>query len=200
MSSQDTPERVGNENEDRESPAHIVGYLDVVIEEAQSQSTNLIRPVQQRDPKFASRPPLSPVKGLRAPDTPPPSSTYGRPESYSPAYQQMSPPTIVDRRVHPGQSNLSKPYVFRSAPPLASSDSHVLASPEMLTNSKTFAISPDMTAESESYIYSIGGLEGGIESFDSHRNRTCIEASIEVEKSDETTTHVPVVSPDKGST
>jgi hypothetical protein len=198
MSSQYTPERVGNENEDRESPAHIVGYLDVVFEEAQSQSTNLIRPVQQRDPKFASRPPLSPVKGLRAPDTPPPSS--GRPDSYSPAYQQLSPPNIVDHRVNPGHSNLSKPYVFRSAPPRASSDSHLLASPEMSTRSTTFAISPDITSEAESYIYSTVDLEGPMESYDSHRNRTYIEASIEVEKSDETTTHVPVVSPDKGST
>jgi hypothetical protein len=108
-------EEEGDGTEERQSPAQIVGYSQMVFEAAKPDSSqNLFRPVKkQRDPRFSSRPPLSPIKGLRTPTTPPP---YGaRPDSTSPSYQQLSPPTFVDHRIQ--SADLSKPYVLRSGPP-----------------------------------------------------------------------------------
>ena len=201
LSSHQIPEEAENEREEMELPTQIVGYSDVVFEEAKPQSANLIRPVQKRDPNFAARPPLSPVKGLRAPDTPPPMTVYERPDSASPVYQHLSPPNIIDHRMHPVNSYLSKPYVFRSGPPRTGREpiDMVLISPEPSTSGNAVTPSPNIISESDNYVYSTNDFEGLMDSYEHHRNRTYKESSIEVEKSDETATHLPVVSPDKGS-
>ena len=201
MSSQHTYNRMANVIEDRESPAEIVGYSDLVFEEAKPQASRLIRPAQKRDQNFFSRPPRSPIKGLRAPDTPPPSTAYEGPDSDSPAYQQLSPPNIVDHRMHSGHSHLSKPYVFRSAPARTGGNSNnpVLVSAEISTRSQGLATVSVRSFEPDSYIYTTNDLEGPLDSCFPQRNRTYQESNIEVEKSDNSTTHVPVVSPDKGN-
>jgi len=97
------------------SPAQILGYPQVIFEAAKpGSSRRLIRQVNklQPDRRFSERPPLSPIKGLRTPTTPPP---FGqRSENSSPALSQSSPPNIVNHRMQ--NSHLSKPYVLRSAP------------------------------------------------------------------------------------
>lgn len=111
-----SPRAGGGDGEEREgSPAEIVGYPEVLFEQANVQKEQQpmpVRPLKQNlldkyRPRSSSRPPISPVKGARPVTTPPPRS------SVSPNYSQHSPPrNIVD---HP-DSNLSRPYVMRTGP------------------------------------------------------------------------------------
>jgi hypothetical protein len=104
--------------EERESPSEILGYSNLVFEEAKaprdettaSKEPRPIRPTSKGSlfrRRIRSLPPRSPVKGARATPTPPPYR-----ESTSPAC--LSPPrTIVDHRIEP---NVSRPYVLRTTP------------------------------------------------------------------------------------
>lgn len=99
----------GGGSEEREgSPAEIVGYPQVLFEEASTpkeQQPMSVRGAKQNLlDKYRARPPRSPVKGARPVTTPPPRG------SVSPLYLQHSPPRILD---HP-ESNLSRPFVTRT--------------------------------------------------------------------------------------
>jgi hypothetical protein len=103
--------RAGEGEEREASPAEIVGYPEVLFEQAnvpKEQQPLPVRPPKENTlDKYRLRPPRSPVKGARSVTTPPPRG------SVSPIYNQHSPPrNIVD---HP-DSNLSRPYVMRTAP------------------------------------------------------------------------------------
>lgn len=153
--------------EGRESPAQIVDYSSqLIFEAAKPESQNVFRPVKRDRKQPLSRPPLSPIKGLR---TPPP---HQRPVSTSPAYQQLSPPNIVDHRVQ--SSDVSKPYVLRSAPP--PQGGIVLITPERGGASNP-AVPSDGRESSEDYLISSLSMDPSIE-----RSRTYRETSIEVEK------------------
>jgi len=112
--------RGGDLEEREDSPAEIVGYPEVIFEEAKTPITGLfhhqpqpkpVRPARDRlrgrlERFRSSRPPLSPIKGSRTPTTPPPMG--------SPSYHQLSPPrNIVDHRL---DSNVPRPYVVRTNP------------------------------------------------------------------------------------
>jgi hypothetical protein len=107
-----SPRAGEGDGEEREaSPAEIVGYPEVLFEQAnvpKEQQPLPVRPPKENTlDKYRLRPPRSPVKGARPVTTPPPRG------SVSPLYNQHSPPrNIVD---HP-DSNLSRPYVMRTAP------------------------------------------------------------------------------------
>lgn len=171
--------------EERESPSQIVDFSSqVIFEAAKPDSQNVFRPVKPRDRKHAlSRPPLSPIKGLR---TPPP---YQRPGSTSPAYQQLSPPNIVDHRIQ--HLDLSKPYVLRSGP--ASHAGVALISPEGGRGSNIPVLS-DGRESSEDFPTSTLSQLPIVE-----RTRTYRETSIEVEKHElsKEASSVAVVTPEK---
>ncbi len=151
----------------RESPAQIVDYSSqVIFEAAKPDSQNVFRPVKRDRKQSSSRPPLSPIKGIR---TPPP---HQRPFSTSPAYQQLSPPNIVDHRVQ--SSEVSKPYVLRSAPPPQAG--LALITPERGGASNP-AVPFDGRESSEDFLISSLSMDPSIE-----RSRTYRETSIEVEK------------------
>jgi hypothetical protein len=127
-----SPRAGESKGEEREgSPAEIVGYPTVLFEQAnvvprEQQPMPVRPPKQNRLDKYRPRPPRSPVKGARPVTTPPPRG------SVSPLYNQQSPPrNIVD---HP-DSNLSRPYVVRTAPaggklpPVGENSSSMLLSP-----------------------------------------------------------------------
>ena len=153
--------------EGRESLAQIADYSShVIFEAAKPDSQNVFRPVKRDRKQSLSRPPLSPIKGLR---TPPP---YQRPVSTSPAYQQLSPPNIVDHRIQ--RSDLSKPYVLRTAPPLHTG--MALISPERGGASNP-AVPSDGRDSSDDFHISPLSAEPTVE-----RSRTYRETSIEVEK------------------
>jgi hypothetical protein len=197
-------------DEERESPSEIVGYSSMVFEAAsgsgqKSERPSAIRPVEKRDTgidrpgRIGSRPPLSPIKGLRTPTTPPPSSFCG-PDSTSPAYHQLSPPrNIIDHRMSAG---LSKPYVLRSSARggsmFVSPESETVdvesASPKGLAQG--IAISPEQESQAD-LVYTYGVDESQNlntdESVDLSKSRICEEMSIEVKD------HAPVVSPEKGA-
>jgi hypothetical protein len=197
-------------DEERESPSEIVGYSSMVFEAAsgsgqKSERPSAIRPVEKRDTgidrpgRIGSRPPLSPIKGLRTPTTPPPSSFCG-PDSTSPAYHQLSPPrNIIDHRMSAG---LSKPYVLRSSARggsmFVSPESETVdvesASPKGLAQG--IAISPEQESQAD-LVYTYGVDESQNlntdESVDLSKSRICEEMSIEVKE------HAPVVSPEKGA-
>jgi len=205
------------DDEERESPAEIVGYSEMVFEAATgggrqgSEKPSVIRPTQNRDSGrdrsgrlgSRSRPPLSPIKGLRTPTTPPPSA-LGGPDSTSPAYQQLSPPrNIIDHRMGAG---LSKPYVLRSS--ARAGDGRMFVSPEsetVDTSPKGWAqgvvsslvggvISPESSQTGPVYTYTGDETKnlGPAEEDDPSRDRICEEMSIEVKDA-------PVVSPEKGA-
>jgi hypothetical protein len=174
-----------NSSDERESPSQIVDYSSqVIFEAAKPDSQNVFRPVKTRDRKQSlSRPPLSPIKGLR---TPPP---YQRPGSTSPGYQQLSPPNIVDHRIQ--HSDLSKPYVLRSA--LPSQAGVALISPERGGASNP-AVPSDGRELSEDFPISTLSQLPIVE-----RSRTYRETSIEVEKHElsKEAPSVAVVTPEK---
>jgi hypothetical protein len=132
-----SPRAGGSDGEEREgSPAEIVGYPEVLFEQAnvpKEQQPMPVRPPKQNLlEKYRSRPPRSPVKGARPVTTPPPRG------SVSPLYNQHSPPrNIVD---HP-ESNLSRPYVMRTAPtggklvPVRANSSPMFLSPVLESDS-----------------------------------------------------------------
>jgi hypothetical protein len=188
-----SPPALAGVSEERESPAQIVEYTSqVIFEAAKPDSQKLFRPVNKRDRKASSRPPLSPIKGLKMPTTPPP---YQRPDSTSPAYQQLSPPNIVDHRVQ--RSDLSKPYVLRStaAPQVGGV---ILVSPDRGGASNPAVPSDDRESSPQHHTSSTLFEQ---EQPDVGRSRTYRETSIEVEKhemSKEAT--VVVVTPEKQST
>ena len=207
--------RPADDNEERESsPAEIVGYSEMVFEAANApgqgpQKPALIRPMQKRDGKdrsgrYGSRPPLSPIKGLRTTTTPPPSNLSG-PDSTSPAYHQLSPPrNIIDHRMGAG---LSKPYVLRSSARAGDGHAQMFASPEfeqIENSSKGWAqnvgtslvcaiVSPEASQAGPVYTYTLDESQnlGPMESTDPI-GRICEEMSIEVNDA-------PVVSPEKGA-
>ena len=195
-------------DEERESPSEIVGYSSMVFEAAtgsgqKSERPSAIRPVEKRDTgmdrpgRIGSRPPLSPVKGLRTPTTPPP-STFGGPDSTSPAYHQLSPPrNIIDHRMGAG---LSKPYVLRSSARAGS----MFISPESETVDvestspkgwmQGVAVSPEQKSQvGPMCTYAVDESQNlGPQEFSS-QGIICEEMSIEVKD------HAPVVSPEKGA-
>lgn len=105
-----SPRAGGVGKEEREgSPSEIVGYPQVLFEEANGLREQQPSPVrlakQNLLDKYRTRPPRSPVKGARPVTTPPPRG------SVSPLHLQHSPPRILD---HP-DSGISRPYVMRTA-------------------------------------------------------------------------------------
>jgi len=98
--------------EEREdSPAaELLGYSELVFEEANSTSREFSSPQPpskiKRADRYRSRPPRSPTKGLRPLTTPPPRG------SVSPMNQQSPPRNIVDQPT----SSISRPNVMRTTP------------------------------------------------------------------------------------
>jgi hypothetical protein len=130
-----SPRAGAQDLEKRESsPAELLGYSDVIFEEAQAP-----KPTTQTKPRpiwpamglqfgrrVRSLPPRSPHKGGRTPTTTPP-------QSVSPAYSGVSPPrNIVDHRI---DANVSRPYVLRSTPASTRLLSSQKVSPEVLSSS-----------------------------------------------------------------
>jgi hypothetical protein len=115
-----SPRGEDSNSEKRESsPAEMLGYSDVVFEEAKAPrnadtGTTSKKPLPIWPTKglhfgrrVRSLPPRSPHKGARTPTTPPPGTV-------SPAYNCLSPPrNIVDHRIDP---NVSKPSIVIRAP------------------------------------------------------------------------------------
>ena len=134
-----SPRDGGADHEERESPSEILGYNDVIFEEAMapgSVNEGLSRPVMPSKGRNVSRrirslPPRSPGKGRRTPTTPPPRA--GR-ESVSPLFCLSPPRNIVDHRL---EANVSRPYVLRSTPTnsrVLSRQKLVVISPEVLSS------------------------------------------------------------------
>jgi hypothetical protein len=141
----------------------------VIFEEAKPNSQSLFRPLKVRDHKNSvSKPPLSPVKGLKAP-----LSRYPVPSSGSDIAeeQEQSPPNIIDHRIQ--YSNVSKPHVLRS--PIASKTGAVVITPERLDS--------DMLMERDKQSVEIEKFSPDtmIGNSQIHRSRTYRETSIEVE-------------------
>ena len=211
----------GNE---RESPTDIVGYTDMVFEAATStpgqttQQPALIRPQQKRNQDryrselSRSRPPLSPIKGLRTPTTPPPSMTaVGGSDSTSPAYHQLSPPrNIIDHRLGAG---LSKPYVLRTSARAGDGSTKIVVSPESERGLKAEGWAQEVVTSS-----SVCPEGAGPDLLDTYTacDRQCLRPagssdregdqiyeamSIEVKDTDENTStpSPPIVSPEKGA-
>jgi hypothetical protein len=145
----------GDAAEERESPSEIVGYSEVIFEEADAEDEDeddsqqprpILRPIKERLTgrlqKFRYRPPRSPVKGSRPLATPPPGSSG---DAVSPANQHLSPPrNIVE---NPIDRNLSRPSVVRTAlggagpvlisPDAGSSQQSMLGSSHLSRNSNS---------------------------------------------------------------
>jgi hypothetical protein len=213
-----------DDGDERASPTEIVGYTEMVFEAATStpgqttQQPALIRPLQKRDEdkyrseRSRSRPPLSPIKGLRTPTTPPPSMTaVGGPDSTSPAYHQLSPPrNIIDHRLGAG---LSKPYVLRSSARAGDGKTQIVVSPETDQGLKAKGWAQDVVTSS--IISPEGAGPGLVDTYTaSDRQRLGLAGlsdpegdqiyeamSIEVKNTDEhmSTPSPPLVSPEKGA-
>lgn len=197
-------------------PAEIVGYSEMVFEEAKmpgdgtTQHPTVIRPGQKADaptepcPRPYSRPPLSPAKGLRTPTTP--------------LSEPPSPPrNIVDHRVIP---DVSKPYaLFRtgagSSSESVSQQGVVLVSPEAAGREDDAAGSSGREpSPSESrpfdeanpvgdtvFTYSAGERgRVGLRESPISQNQTYEETNIEVKDKDSKLSGVGsnIVSPEKG--
>jgi hypothetical protein len=214
-----------DDDEERASPAEIVGYSEMVFEAATStpgqkaQQPALIRPLQKRDQgrgdrsgRSRSRPPLSPIKGLRTPTTPPPlMAAVGGPDSASPAYYQLSPPrNIIDHRMGAG---LSKPYVLRSSA-RAGDDGRtpIFVSPESDRGQKATGraenvvtsslVSPEGAGPGLIYTYTASDSQrlGLVGPSDPEGDLMYEAMSIEVKDTDENgTPSPPLVSPEKGA-
>jgi hypothetical protein len=215
-----------DDDEERASPAEIVGYSEMVFEAATStpgqtaQQPALIRPLQKRDQgrgdrsrRSKSRPPLSPIKGLRTPTTPPPlMAAVGGPDSTSSAYHQLSPPrNIIDHRIGAG---LSKPYVLRSSVrPGDDGRTPIFVSPEsdrcqkatdweekVVTSS---LVTPEGAGPTLVYTYTASDSQrlGLVGPTDPEGDLMYEAMSIEVKDTDEnaSTPSPPLVSPEKGA-
>lgn len=203
------------DDEERESPAEIVGYSSMVFEAATapgrgSEKPAPIRPKQKRETgrdrsgRFGSRPPLSPIKGLRTPTTPPPAA-LGGPDSTSPAYQQLSPPrNIIDHRMSAG---LSKPYVLRSSARAGDGRTQMFVSVESetvetspksqgpVTSSAGGVISPEAPQSGPVYTYTLHDDSQNVYGPDPSEDRICDELGVEVKEQE--APPVNVVSPEK---
>ncbi len=212
--------------EERASPAEIVGYSAMVFEAAntppgqESQKPTLIRPMQQsesgrgdRSGRFGSRPPLSPIKGLRTPTTPPPMSAVNGPDSTPPSYHQLSPPrNIIDHRMGAG---LSKPYVLRSSARAGDTRSKIFVSPDEEGSNTSENIQSDSWAQGvvtsdvggvvspkrADAVYTYSAREGHELGVDPHSDRIYEEMSIEVKDMDENMSEPAnsLVTPEKGA-
>ena len=181
--------------EERESPSEILGYSDVIFEEAKAPRDKTSKqplPIRLTDGQLFRRrvrslPPRSPVKGGRAPTTPPPRVVGG--ESTSPALCRLSPPrTIVDHRIEPV---VSRPYVLRTTPgssTVMSRQKMVVVSPEGHYSSGAHRYAPvsgdgaslgaQEVVREPSNTFSTGLSRGPM------RSRTYVEHSIEILKAD----------------
>lgn len=152
-----SPREGGKDTEERESPSDLLGYSDVIFEEAvapgetESKQPQPLRPNKGKflgGRRIRSLPPRSPALGCRTPTTPPPRG------GGSPAYCGLSPPrNIVDHRIDP---NVSRPYVLRSTP----------TSSRLVPGNKLAVVSPEVLSSTGSVNYThIAGIG---DDFDAH--------------------------------
>jgi hypothetical protein len=198
------------------SPANIVGYSDMMFEEAkmpastEKKQAKLFRPVHKRAGdrfnRLGSRPPLSPAKGLRTPTTPPPASYGAITDSTSPAYHQLSPPrNIID---HSTSEDLSKPYPMFGAGSRSLGESRkeaVVVSPE---NSSAARRTSSLDERGENWAQEVVVGDDGKPAYTyseavqaSDKTLTYEESNIEVKKSSEKESDrsTNIVSPDKAT-
>jgi hypothetical protein len=152
-----SPREGGKDLEERESPSNLLGYSDVIFEEAVAPGeteSKQPQPLQPNKGKFLggrrirSLPPRSPAIGCRTPTTPPPRG------GGSPAFCGLSPPrNIVDHRIDP---NVSRPYVLRSTP----------TSSRLVPGNKLALVSPEVLSSTGSVNYT--HISGIGDDFDAH--------------------------------
>lgn len=152
-----SPREGGKDLEERESPSELLGYSDVIFEEAvapgetESKQPQPLRPNKGKllgGRRIRSLPPRSPAIGFKTPTTPPPRG------GGSPAFCGLSPPrNIVDHRIDP---NVSRPYVLRSTP----------TSSRLVTGNKLAVVSPEVLSSTGSVNYT--HLAGIGDDFDAH--------------------------------